>query len=63
MLCLERGLVHPTPGEGMLDTGLGVDLVVDAPRAVPGARRALSTNLAFGGANGACVLLHREAIG
>jgi len=63
VLCLERGLVHPTPGEGTLDTGLGVDLVVDAPRAVPGARRALSTNLAFGGANGACVLLHGEAIG
>ena len=34
-----------------------------SPRAVPGARRALSTNLAFGGANGACVLLHAGAIG
>jgi 3-oxoacyl-[acyl-carrier-protein] synthase II len=62
VLCLERGLVHPTPGEGTVDSALGVDLVVAAPRAVA-ARRALSTNLAFGGANGACVLAHREAIG
>lgn len=62
VLCLERGLVHPTPGEGTVDPELGVDLVVGAPRALPAARRALSTNLAFGGANGACVLLHPEAI-
>jgi len=61
VLCLEHGLVHPTPGEGTLDPGLGVDLVVGAPRALPAARRVLSTNLAFGGANAACVLLHPEA--
>jgi 3-oxoacyl-[acyl-carrier-protein] synthase II len=61
VLCLRRGVVHPTPGEGTVDPALGVDLVVDAPRALPAARRALSTNLAFGGANAACVLLHAEA--
>jgi 3-oxoacyl-(acyl-carrier-protein) synthase len=62
LLCLERGRVHPTAGTGAADPSLGVDLVVGAPRALPGARRALSTNLAFGGANGACVLVHPEAL-
>lgn len=62
LLCLEAGRVHPTPGEGTVDPALGVDLVTGAPRPLPGARRALSTNLAFGGANAACVLLHREAV-
>ncbi len=61
VLCLRAGLVHPTPGEGTVDPALGVDLVVGEPREIPGARRALSTNLAFGGANAACVLLHPEA--
>ena len=60
VLALERGLVPPTPGAGTVDGALGVDLVVGAPRAVPGARRALSTNLAFGGANAACVLARGE---
>lgn len=61
LLGLAHGLVHPTPGEGVVDAALGVDLVVGAPREVAGARRALSTNLAFGGANAACVLLHAGA--
>jgi 3-oxoacyl-[acyl-carrier-protein] synthase II len=61
VLCLRDGVCHPTPGEGTLDPALGVDLVTGAPRPLPGARRALSTNLAFGGANAACVLLHPEA--
>ena len=55
-LCLREGVVHPTPGDGAADPALGVDLVVGAPRALPSARHALSTNLAFGGANAACVL-------
>lgn len=55
LLCLSEGVVHPTPGEGSLDPKAPVDLVVGAPRPVPGARRALSTNLAFGGANAAAV--------
>jgi 3-oxoacyl-[acyl-carrier-protein] synthase II len=55
LLCLENGVVHPTPGGGAADPALGVDLVVGAPRPLPGAHRALSTNLAFGGANAAAV--------
>jgi 3-oxoacyl-[acyl-carrier-protein] synthase II len=55
LLCLEAGLVHPTPGEGTPDPKALVDLVVGAPRPVPGARLALSTNLAFGGANAAAI--------
>jgi 3-oxoacyl-[acyl-carrier-protein] synthase II len=62
LLCLEHGVVHPTPGEGKLESGLGVDLVVGAPRELPAARRALSTNLAFGGANAACVLASAEGL-
>jgi len=61
LLCLAAGAVHPTPGEGTLDPEAAVDLVVGAPRAVTGARIALSTNLAFGGANAAAVFLAREA--
>jgi 3-oxoacyl-[acyl-carrier-protein] synthase II len=62
VLALVDGELHPTAGEGAVDRELGVDLVVGAPRPLPEARRALSTNLAFGGANAACVLLHREAV-
>lgn len=57
LLCLAAGAVHPTPGEGTLDPAAPVDLVVGAPRAVAGARVALSTNLAFGGANAAAIFL------
>ena len=56
MLCLLHGEVHPTPGEGEVDPALGLDVVTGRPRPIPGARRALSTNLAFGGANAAVVL-------
>jgi 3-oxoacyl-[acyl-carrier-protein] synthase II len=63
VLAFGDGELHPTAGGGAADPALGVDLVVGAPRALPAARRALSTNLAFGGANAACVLLHAEAIG
>jgi 3-oxoacyl-[acyl-carrier-protein] synthase II len=62
LLCLERGELHPTAGDEPADPALGVDLVVGSPRPLAGARRALSTNLAFGGANGACVLVHPEVI-
>jgi 3-oxoacyl-[acyl-carrier-protein] synthase II len=61
-LGLLRGEVHPTPGGEAPDADLGVDLVIGAPRRLPDARRALSTNLAFGGANGAVVLVHPEAL-
>ncbi len=61
LLCLEAGAVHPTPGEGSLDPQAPVDLVVGAPRPLPGARAALSTNFAFGGANAAAIFLARGA--
>lgn len=57
LLCLEHERVHPTPGGGEIDPAAPADLVTGAPRAVPGARVALSTNLAFGGANAAAIFL------
>ncbi len=55
-LGLARGEVHPTPGGGEVDPALGLDLVIGEPRAVPAAVFALSTSLAFGGANAAIIL-------
>ncbi len=55
ILCLQRERVHPTPGGGTIDPEAPVDLVLEAPRPVPGARFALSTSLAFGGANAAVI--------
>jgi 3-oxoacyl-[acyl-carrier-protein] synthase II len=54
LLALADRRVQPTAGEGAVD--LAVDLVESAPRELPAARFALSTNLAFGGANAAIVL-------
>jgi len=48
--------VHPTPGGGCVDPAIGARLVLDAPQAVPDARAAVSTSLAFGGSNVALVL-------
>ncbi len=56
VLCFLHGAVHPTPGEGSVDPALGLDLVTGSPRPLPGARFALSTNLAFGGTNAAVIL-------
>ncbi|MEO8198152.1 MAG: beta-ketoacyl-[acyl-carrier-protein] synthase family protein [Thermoanaerobaculia bacterium] len=56
MLCFLHGAVHPTPGEGAVDPAMNLDLVIGRPRPVPGARFALSTNLAFGGTNAAIIL-------
>ena len=56
VLCFLHGAVHPTPGEGAVDPALGLDLVTGNARRLPGARFALSTNLAFGGTNAAIVL-------
>jgi len=61
LVCLEEGRLHATDGEGGIDPDLAIDLVVGAPRDLSRARRALSTNLAFGGSNAACVLAHPEA--
>ena len=56
LLCLQAESVHPTAGPGSADPDLGVDLVLGTARPAPGARFAVSTNLAFGGANTALVL-------
>ena len=60
VLDLHDSQVHPTPGDGEVDPSLEVDLVRGAPRDLessPDRRRtAVSTSLAFGGANAALVL-------
>lgn len=55
-LSIVHRLLPPTAGEEPADEGLGLDVVVGAPRALPAANVGLSTNLAFGG-NNAVVLL------
>ncbi len=55
VLCLSARTIHPTPGEGEVDPIAPVELV-RRPRPIAAAARALSTNLAFGGANAALVL-------
>ncbi|HEV7668783.1 MAG TPA: beta-ketoacyl-[acyl-carrier-protein] synthase family protein [Thermoanaerobaculia bacterium] len=69
VLCLARGQVHPSSCGGEVDPELGIDLVLDAPRPLPpfapdGATistlAALSTSLAFGGANAALVFTRAE---
>ena len=47
--------VHPTPGPGVADPALPVQLVMDGPRSVPGMRAAVTASLGFGGANAAVV--------
>lgn len=61
VLCLAHGEVHPCSPGGEIDPDLGLDLVLGVPRRLaafePGDRAmaALSTSLAFGGANAALV--------
>ena len=55
ILCLLHGEVHPMPDDGRSDPGIRLRLVVGPPLRLPQARHALSTNLAFGGANAALV--------
>ncbi len=59
VLCLAHGEVHPCSPGGEVDPDLGLDLVLDAPRRLAPfddrAKAALSTSLAFGGANAALV--------
>lgn len=56
VLCLREGFVHGTPGTAPVDPDTPVALVGPAGRAWPGVRRALTHNLAFGGANAALVV-------
>jgi len=53
VLCLRRGELDPTAGEGDVDAALPVDLVREPRPLADGV--GLSTNLAFGGANSALV--------
>lgn len=60
VLCLERGELHPAPGGADPEAGAepeisGAALVLDRPLALPEARSAVSTSLAFGGSNAALV--------
>ncbi len=59
VLCLARGEVHPCSTGGEVDPDLDVDLVLDRPRPLDSGPEApasaLSTSLAFGGANAALV--------
>jgi 3-oxoacyl-[acyl-carrier-protein] synthase II len=55
VLGLARREVHPMPDVGAPDPELGLDLVLGVPRALPGATVAISTSLAFGGANAVLV--------
>jgi len=57
---LVEGVVPQTPGDGPVDPEAGVALVLGAPARPAPCAAALSTNLAFGGANAA---LHLRAAG
>jgi 3-oxoacyl-[acyl-carrier-protein] synthase II len=61
VLCLARGQVHPMPDIGLRDPEIGLDLVLGVPRAVPSAGCAISTSLAFGGANAVLVFTRKVA--
>jgi 3-oxoacyl-[acyl-carrier-protein] synthase II len=58
ILCLLHGEVHPMPDDGTSDRGIRLRLVLGRPLPLPRARHALSTSLAFGGANAALVFTH-----
>jgi 3-oxoacyl-[acyl-carrier-protein] synthase II len=55
ILCLFNGEVHPMPDVGPTHPGIRLRLVLGRPLRLARARHALSTSLAFGGANAALV--------
>lgn len=55
IVCLRDELAHPLPASGPIDPALGVDLVRETPRPLPGVRAGVSSSLGFGGANVAVV--------
>jgi 3-oxoacyl-(acyl-carrier-protein) synthase len=55
ILCLLHGEIHPMPDDGASDPGIPLRLVLGQPLSLALARHALSTSLAFGGANAALV--------
>ena len=60
VLGLARREVHPMPDTGTLDPELGLDLVLGVPRSLSRAACAISTSLAFGGANAVLVFTRKE---
>jgi 3-oxoacyl-[acyl-carrier-protein] synthase II len=60
VLGLARREVHPMPDTGELDPDLGLDIVLGVPRALSRARCAISTSLAFGGANAVLVFARED---
>jgi 3-oxoacyl-[acyl-carrier-protein] synthase II len=62
VLCLRHREVHPVPAADgtAVDPEAPVALVVDRPLPLPGVRAAVSTSLAFGGANAALVFSQVE---
>jgi len=61
VLGLARREVHPMPDTGERDPELGLDVVLGRPRALSRAACAISTSLAFGGANAVLVFTRAEA--
>jgi len=61
ILGVARNEVHPMPDTGERDPDLGLDLVLGVPRRLSRARSAISTSLAFGGANAVLVFSRHEA--
>lgn len=61
VLGLARREVHPMPDTGERDPELGLDLVLGLPRALSRATCAISTSLAFGGANAVLVFTRAGA--
>ena len=62
VMCLREGVLHPAPVGGEIDPNAPADLVLGSPREDRTLRHALSTNLAFGGSNGAVVLSHASLV-
>lgn len=58
ILCLMAAEVHPMPDDGSSDPTTRLRLVLRRPLHLARARHALSTSLAFGGANAALVFTH-----
>jgi 3-oxoacyl-[acyl-carrier-protein] synthase II len=58
ILCLLKGEIHPMPDDGTADPAIRLRLVLGRPQPLARARHALSTNLAFGGANAALIFTH-----
>lgn len=61
VLGLARSEVHPMPDNGERDPELGLDLVLGVPRPLARAGCAVSTSLAFGGANAALVFTRKAS--